>query len=74
MIDNSNWETWRKRRAGLTIMARYLKLNEIDSMALLGERPDIHVVNAMAWLNDLGGKTRKSNLIALKAHTCVVLG
>ncbi|KAA6322046.1 MAG: hypothetical protein EZS28_054477, partial [Streblomastix strix] len=54
MIDNSDWETWRKRRAGLNIMARYLKLNEIDSMALLGERPDIHVVNAMAWLNDLG--------------------
>ncbi|KAA6372188.1 MAG: hypothetical protein EZS28_032285, partial [Streblomastix strix] len=74
MIDNSNWETWRKRRAGLTIMVRYLKLNEIDSMALLGERPDIHVVNAMAWLNDLGGQTRKSNLIALKAHTSVVLG
>ncbi|KAA6389611.1 MAG: hypothetical protein EZS28_014863 [Streblomastix strix] len=43
-------------------------------MALLGERPDIHVVNAMAWLNDLGGKTRKSNLIALKTHTSAVLG
>ncbi|KAA6388342.1 MAG: hypothetical protein EZS28_016128 [Streblomastix strix] len=74
IIDNSNWETWRKRRAGLTIMARYLKLSEIDSMALLGERPDIHVVNAMAWLNDLGGKSRKSNLIALKTHTSVALG
>ncbi|KAA6364336.1 MAG: hypothetical protein EZS28_040137, partial [Streblomastix strix] len=74
MIDNSNWDTWRKHRAGLTIMARYLKLNEIDSMAQLGERPDIHVVNVIAWLNDLGGKTRKSNLIALKTHTSVVLG
>ncbi|KAA6348018.1 MAG: hypothetical protein EZS28_051994, partial [Streblomastix strix] len=68
------WETWRKRRADLTIMARYLKLNEIDSMALLGERPDIYIVNEISWLNDLGGRTRKSNLIELKTHISVVLG
>ncbi|KAA6396862.1 MAG: hypothetical protein EZS28_007609 [Streblomastix strix] len=74
MIDNLNWETWRKRRAGLIIMARYLKLNEIVSMPLYGERPDIHVVNAMAQLNDLGDKIRKSNFIALKTHTGDVHG
>ncbi|KAA6389376.1 MAG: hypothetical protein EZS28_015099 [Streblomastix strix] len=74
MIDKPNWETWRKRSVGLTITARYLKLIEMDSLSLLGERLDIHVVNAMAWLNELGGKTRKSNLIALKTHTSVVQG
>ncbi|KAA6361811.1 MAG: hypothetical protein EZS28_042662, partial [Streblomastix strix] len=68
------WETWRKRRAGLTVLARYMKLNDITVQTLLGERPDIYVVNAMAWLNDLGGKNRKSNLIAMKTHTSVVLG
>ncbi|KAA6371964.1 MAG: hypothetical protein EZS28_032509 [Streblomastix strix] len=35
MINNSNWETLRQHRAGLTIMARYLKLNEIYSLVLL---------------------------------------
>ncbi|KAA6356540.1 MAG: hypothetical protein EZS28_047934 [Streblomastix strix] len=55
-------------------MARYMKLNDITVQTLLGERPDIYVVNAMAWLNDLGGKNRKSTLIAMKTHTSVVLG
>ncbi|KAA6373271.1 MAG: hypothetical protein EZS28_031203 [Streblomastix strix] len=73
-IDNSNWQTWQKRRAGITIMIKYLKLNDIDSMTLLGEIPDIHVGNAMAWLYDLSDKTRKSNLIALKTRTSVALG
>jgi hypothetical protein len=73
MIDSSNWETWRKRRAGLSLMAKYMKLNNIESETLLNEKPDVIIVNAMTWINELGGKSRKSNLIAIKTHTSAVL-
>ncbi|KAA6399140.1 MAG: hypothetical protein EZS28_005337 [Streblomastix strix] len=73
MIDNSNWETWRKRRQGLTLMCQYIKLRNIKSEQLIAERPDIHVVNAMAWINELGGKSRKFNLISLKTHVSSTL-
>ncbi|KAA6367100.1 MAG: hypothetical protein EZS28_037374 [Streblomastix strix] len=73
MIDNSNWETWRKRRQELTLMSQYIKLRNIKSEQLIAERPYIHVVNAMAWLNELGGKSRKYNLISLKTHVCSTL-
>ncbi|KAA6377262.1 MAG: hypothetical protein EZS28_027210 [Streblomastix strix] len=58
MIDKSNWETWRKRRQGLTLMSQYIKLRNIKSEQLIAERPDIHVVNAMAWINELGAKIK----------------
>ncbi|KAA6401491.1 MAG: hypothetical protein EZS28_002974 [Streblomastix strix] len=73
MIDNSNWETWRKRRQRLTLMSQYIKLRNIKSEQLIAERPDIHVVNAMAWINELEGKSRKSNLISLKTHVSSML-
>ncbi|KAA6357041.1 MAG: hypothetical protein EZS28_047432, partial [Streblomastix strix] len=51
------------------------RLGEKDKLAqtLLNYRPDIHVVNSLAWFNEKGGKSRKSNFISLKTHTSAVL-
>ncbi|KAA6396656.1 MAG: hypothetical protein EZS28_007820, partial [Streblomastix strix] len=73
LISESNWKTWRKRRAGLSLMHQYMKLNNISPETILNDRPDVHVVNALAWINDKGGKSRKSNLVSLKTHTSAVL-
>ncbi|KAA6369382.1 MAG: hypothetical protein EZS28_035091, partial [Streblomastix strix] len=73
LITNSNWETWRKRRQGLSIMADYMRINDIEIDELMNDRPDVHIVNAMAWANDMGGKNRKSKIISLKTHTSTAL-
>ncbi|KAA6370935.1 MAG: hypothetical protein EZS28_033538 [Streblomastix strix] len=73
LISESNWETRTKRRAGLSLMDQHMKLNNIFPETLLNDRLDVHVVNALAWINDRGGKSIKSNLISLKTHTTAVL-
>ncbi|KAA6354897.1 MAG: hypothetical protein EZS28_049576, partial [Streblomastix strix] len=55
LIAGINPETWRKRRAGLTPLANYLKQNNINTSTLLGNKPDVELVNALAWYKDLGG-------------------
>ncbi|KAA6355963.1 MAG: hypothetical protein EZS28_048510 [Streblomastix strix] len=63
-----NWETWRKRGTGLTIMAEFMKENNITIDMLLFERPDINIINALCWINEQGDKKRKSKLLLLKSH------
>ncbi|KAA6355126.1 MAG: hypothetical protein EZS28_049347, partial [Streblomastix strix] len=63
-----NWKTWRKRRTGLTFMAEQMKQNNITIDMLPTERPDVHVVNALCWFNELVGKQKKSKLLLLKTH------
>ncbi|KAA6323748.1 MAG: hypothetical protein EZS28_054277, partial [Streblomastix strix] len=54
-------------------MADYMRINEIQIDELMNDRPDIHIVNAMAWVNDMGGKNRKSKIISLKTNTRTAL-
>ncbi|KAA6356862.1 MAG: hypothetical protein EZS28_047611, partial [Streblomastix strix] len=40
-LSTVSFETWRKRRTGLTYLADYIEINHIDIELLLGESPDI---------------------------------
>ncbi|KAA6390179.1 MAG: hypothetical protein EZS28_014295 [Streblomastix strix] len=68
LILNSNWEIWIKRRTGLTMMAVFMKESNITIDMLLFDCPDLHIVNALSWINAQGGKKRKSQLLLLKTH------
>ncbi|KAA6356520.1 MAG: hypothetical protein EZS28_047954 [Streblomastix strix] len=73
LITNSNLEAWRKRRQGLSIIVDYMMINDIKIDELMNDRPDSHIVNAMAWVNDMGRNVRKSKIISLKTHTSIAL-
>ncbi|KAA6402003.1 MAG: hypothetical protein EZS28_002473 [Streblomastix strix] len=52
-----SFETWRKRRTALTNLVDYIETNLIDIELLLGESPDIQIVNVLVkyltnFLND----------------------
>ncbi|KAA6381634.1 MAG: hypothetical protein EZS28_022841 [Streblomastix strix] len=47
VIADINPETWRKRRAGLTPLANYLKKNNINTSTLLGNKPDVELDYAL---------------------------
>ncbi|KAA6358724.1 MAG: hypothetical protein EZS28_045749, partial [Streblomastix strix] len=70
---NANWDIWSKRRQGVSIMADYMKINDIKFDYLLNNSPEIHIVNAMTWVNDMGGKNRMSKIISHKTHTSTTL-
>ncbi|KAA6382584.1 MAG: hypothetical protein EZS28_021889 [Streblomastix strix] len=49
-------------------MAEFMKESNITIDMLLFERPDIHIINALCWINEQRGKKRKSKLLLLKTH------
>ncbi|KAA6372944.1 MAG: hypothetical protein EZS28_031529 [Streblomastix strix] len=71
-LSTISFETWRKRRTGLTYLTDYIEINHIDIELLLGESPDIQIVNALAWVAKQGGEKMFSKLKVLKTHSCVV--
>ncbi|KAA6394373.1 MAG: hypothetical protein EZS28_010104, partial [Streblomastix strix] len=73
LIAGINPETWRKRRAGLTPLANYLKQNNINTSILLGNKPDVELVNALAWYKDRGGPKLQKRMKNMKLHCGVVL-
>ncbi|KAA6353211.1 MAG: hypothetical protein EZS28_051262, partial [Streblomastix strix] len=73
LIAGINPETWRKRRAGLTPLANYLKQNNINTSTLLGNKPDVELVNALAWYKNLGGPKLQQRMKNMKMHCGVVL-
>ncbi|KAA6404257.1 MAG: hypothetical protein EZS28_000215 [Streblomastix strix] len=73
LIASINPETWRKRRAGLTPLANYLKQNNIITSTLLDNKPDVELVNALAWHKDRGGPKLQKRMKNMKMHCGVVL-
>ncbi|KAA6382784.1 MAG: hypothetical protein EZS28_021690 [Streblomastix strix] len=73
LIAGINPETWRKRRAGLTPLANYMKQNNINTSTLLGNKPYIELVNALAWYKDRGGPKLQQRMKNMKMHCGVVL-
>ncbi|KAA6366800.1 MAG: hypothetical protein EZS28_037675 [Streblomastix strix] len=55
LIADQNIETWRKRSAGLTPIAQYIKEKGISVKDLLGIKPDIELVNALSWYKSRSG-------------------
>ncbi|KAA6388109.1 MAG: hypothetical protein EZS28_016367 [Streblomastix strix] len=62
MIAAQNIETWRKRRAGLTPLAQYIKEKGISVKDLLGIKPDIELVNALSWYKSRGGPKQQKRM------------
>jgi hypothetical protein len=52
LIANMNFETWRKRRSGLTLLDDYLQTVIIPITSLIGDRPDIILLNALNWVKN----------------------
>ncbi|KAA6319414.1 MAG: hypothetical protein EZS28_054821, partial [Streblomastix strix] len=68
-----NIETWRKRRVGLTPLAQYIKEKGISVKDLLGTKPDIELVNALAWYKSRGGPKLQKRMKNMKMLCGVVL-
>ncbi|KAA6380789.1 MAG: putative Transposon Tf2-6 polyprotein [Streblomastix strix] len=66
-------KTWRKRKAGLIPLANYLKQNNINTSTLLGNKPDVELVNALAWYKDRGGPKFQQRMKNMKMHCGFVL-
>ncbi|KAA6384133.1 MAG: hypothetical protein EZS28_020344, partial [Streblomastix strix] len=62
-----------KRRAGLTPLANYLKQNNINTSTLLGNKPDVELVNALAWYKERWGSKLQQRMKNMKMHCGVVL-
>ncbi|KAA6373400.1 MAG: hypothetical protein EZS28_031074 [Streblomastix strix] len=73
LIKSISFETWRKRRTGLTYLADYIKSQGKKLEDFLGTRPDAELVNALMWLKLNGGVKYKSKIQSLRTHGCVVL-
>ncbi|KAA6365962.1 MAG: hypothetical protein EZS28_038512 [Streblomastix strix] len=73
LIAGTNSETWRKRRAGLTPLTNYLKQNNINTSTLLGNKPDVELVNALVWYKERGGPKLQQRMKNMKMHCGVVL-
>ncbi|KAA6315306.1 MAG: hypothetical protein EZS28_055441, partial [Streblomastix strix] len=73
LIAGINPETWRKRRAGLTPLANYLKQNNINTSTLLSNKSDVELVNVLAWYKERGGPKLQQRMKNMKIHCGVVL-
>ncbi|KAA6369836.1 MAG: hypothetical protein EZS28_034637, partial [Streblomastix strix] len=67
-----SFEIWKKRRTGLTYLVDYIETNLIDIELLLGESPDIQIVNVLAQVAKQGGGKMFSKMKVLKTHSCIV--
>ncbi|KAA6404120.1 MAG: hypothetical protein EZS28_000348 [Streblomastix strix] len=73
LIAGINPETWRKGRAGLPSIANYLKQNNINTSTLLGNKPDVELVNALAWYKERRGPKFQQRMKNMKMHCGVML-
>ncbi|KAA6365575.1 MAG: hypothetical protein EZS28_038899 [Streblomastix strix] len=73
LIKSTSFETWRKRRTGLTYLADYIKSQGKKQEDFLDTRLDAVFVNALTWLKSNGGVKYKSKIKSLRTHGCVVL-
>ncbi|KAA6356463.1 MAG: hypothetical protein EZS28_048010, partial [Streblomastix strix] len=73
LIADQNIETWKKRRAGHTPLAQYIKEKGIGVKDQLGIIPDIELVNALAWYKSRGGPKLQKRMKNMKMHCRVVL-
>ncbi|KAA6353925.1 MAG: hypothetical protein EZS28_050548, partial [Streblomastix strix] len=64
LIANTNFETWRKRRSGLTLLDDYLQTVIIPITSLIGDRPDIIPFNSLNWVKK--SESNQQNLITKK--------
>ncbi|KAA6386830.1 MAG: hypothetical protein EZS28_017642 [Streblomastix strix] len=68
LIAGINPEIWRKRRAGLTPLANYLKQNNTNTSTLLGNKPDVELVNALAWYKERWVPKLQQRVKNMKMH------
>ncbi|KAA6374758.1 MAG: hypothetical protein EZS28_029716 [Streblomastix strix] len=73
LIANMNFETWRKRRSGLTLLNDYLQTVIIPITSLIGDRPDILLLNALNWVKNQNQINKIQQLKSLRTHGSVTL-
>ncbi|KAA6311912.1 MAG: hypothetical protein EZS28_056027, partial [Streblomastix strix] len=73
LIADQNIEIWKKRRAGLTPLAKYTEEKGISIKDLLGIKPDIELVYALSWYKSRDRPKLQKQMKNMKMHCGVVL-
>ncbi|KAA6397703.1 MAG: hypothetical protein EZS28_006775 [Streblomastix strix] len=73
LIADQNIETFRKRGAGLTPLAQYIKEKGNSINDLLGINTGIEFVNALSWYNFRGRHKLQKRMKTMKMHYGIVL-
>ncbi|KAA6397355.1 MAG: hypothetical protein EZS28_007117 [Streblomastix strix] len=73
LIANMNIETWRKRRSDLPLLDDYLQTVIIPITSLIGDRPDIILLNALNQVKNQNQTNKIQQLKSLRIHGSVTL-
>ncbi|KAA6364691.1 MAG: hypothetical protein EZS28_039783 [Streblomastix strix] len=73
LIKATTFETWRKRRCGLTLLANYMKAETKDVSIFMGDKPDVELINALTWVKSNGGPKFRQKLKNMRMHCCATL-
>ncbi|KAA6379997.1 MAG: hypothetical protein EZS28_024480 [Streblomastix strix] len=67
-------ETWRKRRAGVHLLKKYMIEKNLSLDDIKEAHPDVTMVNMLTWRNEKGGARCVADMLKIKTHVGVALG